>query len=893
MTWIGITSFTVPTANIYKLRGQPNGIASLDENGRVPTDQIYFDALNFKGNWNASTNSPHLQDGTGTSGDTYLVTVAGTQNLGSGNITFDINDFVVYNGETWGKSGSSMVFSVNGYVGTIVLTTDDIDEGITNLYFTNARARLALSANTPLVYDDSTGTFSIQLATSGQNGYLSSIDWSTFNNKQEASGKTGSEIADSVDLTQAATDLNVAGTLVQRANPNGITEFYNVALKGQTGGRAAYLDPSFGRISASSTTQIELGFLSGVTSSIQTQFSNVQTQLSNKQDLDANLTSLSSVNLSINTSGLTTSRTLTIPDANTITIQPKTLTTNEFLTYIDSTGMQYAAQPSASNLSDGTNGSGKVILSSGTLVITSGKTLTCNKNITFDGNDGSTLTLNSSSSINQNLTTLSDVQFNTVKIGAAGLTETILNVPALVGPWTSKNLYFNVNGGDRTISLNGNFSTSGNFNLINTLIGNTNVTFPTAGTLATLAGSETLSNKTLVTPVLGVANATSINGLTISSSTGTLTISSSKTLTVSNTLTFSGTDGSTIQFGNGGTIIYQSNPSNTPLNLNGGTLTSGTTSVDTFLRLGDNIGSGNYLQINSGETLSANRILSLIVNNAARTLTISGNSTINQNVSTAGTPTFAGITSPNLIGGTGTTSTLTLKSTSGVGATGADIIFQTGNNGATEVARMLNNGNVGIGKSSPQYKLHVQHTSNTDGLTIQNGTGGASSTTNLYFQTYGDAGGVTRPNAAISAIDSGNFSANVIFYTKAFGSDANSLTERMRIIADSASADANSLQLTGSLIINTAGKGFQIKSAAVSGGTANALFVTGVVLTAGASGTINNSAITTSHIGFATATISGGTRGSYLVTCNNGSFSVTSSSATDTSTVAVGFIKPL
>ena len=64
-------------------------------------------------------------------------------------------------------------------------------------------------------------------------------------------------------------------------------------------------------------------------------------------------------------------------------------------------------------------------------------------------------------------------------------------------------------------------------------------------------------------------------------------------------------------------------------------------------------------------------------------------------------------TMATVIGGTGTTSTLTLRSTSGVGTTGADIVFQTGNNGATEVMRLQNGGNVGIGVSSPAGKLDI------------------------------------------------------------------------------------------------------------------------------------------------------------------------------------------
>jgi hypothetical protein len=77
---------------------------------------------------------------------------------------------------------------------------------------------------------------------------------------------------------------------------------------------------------------------------------------------------------------------------------------------------------------------------------------------------------------------------------------------------------------------------------------------------------------------------------------------------------------------------------------------------------------------------------------------------------TIATPTITtSATVPLVIGGTGTTSTLTLRSTSGVGTTGADIIFQTGNNGATEVMRLQNGGNVGIG-AAPTYLLDIQKT---------------------------------------------------------------------------------------------------------------------------------------------------------------------------------------
>jgi hypothetical protein len=41
----------------------------------------------------------------------------------------------------------------------------------------------ALSANSPLSYNSGTGVFSIQQANTSQNGFISSTDWNTFNNK--------------------------------------------------------------------------------------------------------------------------------------------------------------------------------------------------------------------------------------------------------------------------------------------------------------------------------------------------------------------------------------------------------------------------------------------------------------------------------------------------------------------------------------------------------------------------------------------------------------------------------------------------------------------------------------------------------------------------------------
>lgn len=91
-------------------------------------------------------------------------------------------------------------------------------------------------------------------------------------------------------------------------------------------------------------------------------------------------------------------------------------------------------------------------------------------------------------------------------------------------------------------------------------------------------------------------------------------------------------------------------------------------------------------------TITGGSNTNILYNNAGVVgeYTITGSGTV---VAMQTAPTFiTSITDPLVIGGTGTTSTLALRSTSGTGTTGADIIFQTGTNGGTEAGRWLNDG---------------------------------------------------------------------------------------------------------------------------------------------------------------------------------------------------------
>jgi hypothetical protein len=112
-----------------------------------------------------------------------------------------------------------------------------------------------------------------------------------------------------------------------------------------------------------------------------------------------------------------------------------------------------------------------------------------------------------------------------------------------------------------------------------------------AGVISDETGSGALvfaTSPTLVTPVLGVATATSINkvAITTPANGSTLTIADGKTLTANNTLTFTGTDSSSVAFGAGGTVAYT-----------GGTLAqfAATTSLELAGVISDETGSGKLV----------------------------------------------------------------------------------------------------------------------------------------------------------------------------------------------------------------------------------------------------------------------------------------------------------
>ena len=93
-------------------------------------------ALNFKGTWNASTNTPTIASGVGVKGDYFVVSVAGSTTI-DGISNWGVGDWITYNGTVWQRvEGGADLNGVNLSV-----------SGTTTLSGLTASTALALDAS--------------------------------------------------------------------------------------------------------------------------------------------------------------------------------------------------------------------------------------------------------------------------------------------------------------------------------------------------------------------------------------------------------------------------------------------------------------------------------------------------------------------------------------------------------------------------------------------------------------------------------------------------------------------------------------------------------------------------------------------------------------------------
>jgi hypothetical protein len=117
----------LPTATTSVLGGVKVDGTSISINGSGVISASVTGAVVFKGTWNASTNTPTLANGVGTSGWQYAVSVGGTQNLGAGSQVYNVGDFVIYDGTSWiDISGNNGVSTFNTRAGAVTLTSTDV-----------------------------------------------------------------------------------------------------------------------------------------------------------------------------------------------------------------------------------------------------------------------------------------------------------------------------------------------------------------------------------------------------------------------------------------------------------------------------------------------------------------------------------------------------------------------------------------------------------------------------------------------------------------------------------------------------------------------------------------------------------------------------------------------
>ena len=96
-------------------------------------------ALNYKGTWDASSNTPTLVSSVGTKGDYYVVSVAGNTNL-NGTTLWGVGDMAIFNGAAWQKADG----------GDTSIVTSLTVTGLTGYMYANNSASVTASTTIPV-----------------------------------------------------------------------------------------------------------------------------------------------------------------------------------------------------------------------------------------------------------------------------------------------------------------------------------------------------------------------------------------------------------------------------------------------------------------------------------------------------------------------------------------------------------------------------------------------------------------------------------------------------------------------------------------------------------------------------------------------------------------------
>jgi hypothetical protein len=190
-------------------------------------------ALNYKGTWNAATNTPTLTDGTGVKGDYYVVSTGGTQTFNGIELFFGAGDWIAYNGAVWQRvDGGS-------------------DGNFANVTLTSTDAGATAAPTLDLYRDSASPTAADTLGEIEFNGEDSA------GNKQQyalihgsiispTSGAEGGQIHIETTTAGVSTEKMIIGTT--NLVINDIGAIYNVRIEGDTDANLFYTDATNSRV---------------------------------------------------------------------------------------------------------------------------------------------------------------------------------------------------------------------------------------------------------------------------------------------------------------------------------------------------------------------------------------------------------------------------------------------------------------------------------------------------------------------------------------------------------------------------------------------------------------------------------------------------------------------
>jgi len=263
-------------------KGVSQGVATLGVDGRLTTEQIpssLSGAITFQGGWNAFTNTPALSNGTGVTGQQYIVIVGGDRNLGAGNVVYAPGDTVTYGANVWNYvQGTSPISSVSGNLhmqvgpttGAVVIGINATPNATASTVVSrDASGNFQANTITATLAGQATSAITAATVTTGTQSAITSVGTLTSLavtgnvSAGNVTAATGTITAATGQFTNINSSLQTIGANLGTATTNIATLFSNAATQqtqitnittNANANTAAYLTTATGNISAGNIT---------------------------------------------------------------------------------------------------------------------------------------------------------------------------------------------------------------------------------------------------------------------------------------------------------------------------------------------------------------------------------------------------------------------------------------------------------------------------------------------------------------------------------------------------------------------------------------------------------------------------------------------------------------